>query len=107
MKKSIGLDVKSPSKSCKDNHCPFHGNISLHGRILQGRVTGINLHKTITVEFPRYYYLKKYERYEKRKSRIKAHRPDCIDVQLGENVEIMESRPISKTKNFVLVKSIK
>lgn len=90
-------------ENCNDKHCPSHGSISTRGRSFVGDVTNVNIHKTITVEWPRQFYLKKYERFEKRRTRIKAHKPDCIEVEVGDKVKVMETRPIAKTKNFVVV----
>ena len=36
-------------------------------------------------------------------SRITAHNPPCIDAKTGDKVKIAECRPLSKTKNFVVV----
>lgn len=47
--------------------------------------------------------IRKYERYEKRTSKIHAHNPPCINAQAGDTVKIMECRPLSKTKSFVVV----
>ena len=41
-----------------------------------------------------------------RSSRISAHIPDCINAKAGDNVKIMECRPLSKTKKFVVVEVI-
>ena len=103
MKKNIGLDVDVPKKECNDGHCPFHGSLALRGRIFNGTVKKISMQKTAIVEWPRISYLRKYERYEKKRSRVKVHKPDCMNVAVGDNVSIMESRPISKTKNFVII----
>ncbi len=105
--KDIGLDVKAPKVTCQDKHCPFHGEIKVRGRIFTGKVVKDSMHKTVTVEWPRLFYLPKYERFEKRKTRIKAHNPDCLKAKQGDNVKIMETRPISKTKNFVVVEILK
>jgi small subunit ribosomal protein S17 len=80
---------------------------SLRGRVFVGVVKKMNAHKTATIEWDRNFYLKKYERFEKRKTRIKAHKPDNMDVKIGDRVKIMESRPISKTKHFVILEKIK
>ena len=48
-------------------------------------------------------FIKKYERYEKRKSKINVHKPDCLSVNVGDSVKVAECRPLSKTKHFVLV----
>src|SRR3989338_1308953 len=101
--KNIGTDTKKADKECNDNNCPFHGSLRCRGRIFVGTVTGTKMHKTATVEWARRNYLQKYERYEKRRTRLKAHNPPCISAQDGDIVKIMECRPLSKTKNFVII----
>ena len=103
-KKNVGMGFSSPHENCKDTHCPFHGDLKLHGRIFEGKVIKKNLHKTVNVEWERIAYLSKFERYSKSRSRVKAHNPDCIDAEVGDIVTIVETRPISKTKKFVVVK---
>ena len=102
-KKTIGIEVKSPSKKCQDKHCPYHGNLKVHGRIFTGKVISKDTHKTVKIEWPRLFFLRKYERFEKRRSIVKAHNPDCISAEIGDKVKIAECRPISKTKKFVVV----
>ena len=70
---------------------------------LEGVVTTNKAERTITVERSFYKFIRKYERYEKRKSRINVHKPDCLHVEVGDSVKIAECRPLSKTKHFVLV----
>jgi len=103
MKDSIGIEVQEPKIKCSDKHCPFHGNLVVRGRVFEGKVIKMNMQKTAIIEWPRIIYLQKYERYEKRRSRIKVHRPDCMNIVVGDDVMVMESRPISKTKNFVII----
>ena len=64
------------------------------------------MRKTAVIEFERLYFLKKYERYEKRRTRLKAHNPECINAKEGDIVKVMECRPLSKTKNFVIIKNL-
>jgi ribosomal protein S17 len=61
------------------------------------------MQKTANVGWERRHFLRKYERYEKRKSAVKAHNPPCINAKEGNVVKIMECRPLSKTKNFVII----
>lgn len=104
-KKSAGMGFDLPNQECnEDVHCPFHGELSLHGRTFTGVVIKKDTHKTVSVEWPRIHFLSKFERYAKRRSRVKAHNPNCIDAQIGDKVTIVETRPISKTKKFVVVK---
>ncbi len=107
MKKNIGVGVKNkPAKTCNDPNCPFHGTISLHGKIFTGKVVSDKMHKSITVSWERRIKITKYERFAKRYSKIKVHNPECIDARVGDTVRVMETRPISKTKNFVVIEVI-
>ena len=81
-------------------------NLRTHGRIFTGRVISDVFHKTTTIEFPRQVYNSKYERFLKRRTRIKVHVPDEFNLKKGDFVKIMETRPISKTKNFIAVEVI-
>lgn len=105
--KSIGIAVAFPQKACAEEKCPFHGHLKIHGRVFVGRVTKDIFHKTATIEFQRQFYIPKYERYEKRRTRVKAHVPSCLEVAKGDMLKIAETRPLSKTKTFVAVEVIK
>jgi len=100
---NIGLKVNIPKKECSDKHCPFHSGLKIRGRIFNGIVVSKDAHKTCKVQWPRRFYLPKYERYEKRRSILKVHNPPCIDAIVGDNVTIVECKPISKTKKFVII----
>jgi small subunit ribosomal protein S17 len=102
----IGLGVKPPRKSCEDPHCPFHGQLAVRGKILDGLVASSKMARTITVERDYLHYVRKYLRYEKRRSRIMAHSPPCLEVKEGDRVRIAECRPISKEVAFVVVEKI-
>lgn len=95
-----------PSEKCDDKNCPYHGNIKLRGRIFTGTVVSSKSRKTVTIEWPRKIFIPKYERYEKRKTRLKVHNSPCIDAKEGDYVRIMETRPLSKTKHFVVIEKI-
>ncbi|MBU5689950.1 MAG: 30S ribosomal protein S17 [Candidatus Aenigmatarchaeota archaeon] len=101
--KDIGYDVKPPEKSCDDPKCPFHGKLPIRGKILKGIVVSDRMDRSVVVRIDYIHYVTKYERYEKRKSRISAHNPECIDAKKGDRVTIAECRPLSKTKAFVVI----
>jgi small subunit ribosomal protein S17 len=104
--RDIGLGVKGPRKSCDDPDCPFHGHLSVRGKIIDGTVASSKMSRTITVERDYLHYLRKYLRYEKRKSRILAHSPPCLEIKEGDKVRIAECRPISKEVAFVVVEKL-
>jgi|TARA_B100001964_G_C14250004_1_gene609428 small subunit ribosomal protein S17 len=101
--KNIGIKVTKPADKCKDDNCPFHGKLRCRGRIFTGTIVSVKMQKSAIVEWEYRQFLKKYERYEKRGSRVKVHNPACINASEGDVVKIMECRPLSKTKNFVIV----
>ncbi len=105
MAKNIGIKgITAPKEECNDRNCPFHGSIKVRGRMFKGVVVSDKMNRGVVVEFDRIYKIPKYERYAKKRTRIKAHNPDCIHAKVNDVVIIMETRPISKTKSFVVVK---
>ncbi len=106
MKDNIGINVKSPEKKCEDKNCPFHGNLKVRGRLFTGIITNTDAHKSATIEFERRFFVPKYERHEKRRTRLRVHNPSCIDAKKGDKVKISECRPLSKTKKFVIIEKI-
>ena len=61
------------------------------------------MEKTAVIEREYDVPVSKYDRYMKRRSRVSAHAPPCLDIQEGDVVTIAETRPISKTKAHVVV----
>ena len=100
--------VKSVNKSniCNDRKCPVHGTTRFRGLTLEGTIIKTDIHRTATFEKVRRFYIKKYERYEKRRTRLHVHNPQCINAKKGDKVRIQECRPLSKTKKFVIVKKL-
>ena len=104
--RNIGILMEMPKHKCGDAECPFHGNLSVRGRQFTGTVVSSKMRKTAVIEFARLQFLKKYERYEKRRTKLKVHNPECINAKDGDIVNVMECRPLSKTKNFVIIKNL-
>ncbi len=94
------------AKTCTDPRCPAHGSLKRRGAVLEGRVVSAKARKTAVVEIPFVRRVRKYERLEKRRSKIHAHIPECIAVREGDLVRIEECRRLSRTKAFVVVKKI-
>ena len=105
--RNIGIDVPMPKKACEgDKHCPFHGSKVLRGKQITGKVVRVNLGKTALIELERRVYVPKYERYQKRRTRLWVHNPECVEVEVTDMVKVMETRKISKTKNFVIIANL-
>ncbi|MCH7561538.1 MAG: 30S ribosomal protein S17 [Thaumarchaeota archaeon] len=99
----IGLKVKKPKRDCTDRNCPFHGNLSIRGKLFDGKVTGSKAKQTITLQKETAIYFTKFKRYARAKSTIHAHVPNCIDVESGDFVLTAECRPISKSVSYVVI----
>jgi len=105
--KNIGLGLEAPKEECTDKKCPFHGEISIKPETFIGKVIKKDVSRTATIEWGRNVYVKKYERYAKKRSRLRAHNPPCLKVEIGDEVMVARTRPLSKTKHYVIVKMIK
>jgi small subunit ribosomal protein S17 len=97
------LALKKPKKTCDDVNCPFHGTLSIRGRVLDGTVISAKMDKTVVIRRDYQLFVPKFKRYERRHSHINAHSPPCLSVQEGDRVRIAECRPLSKTVSFVVV----
>lgn len=105
--RDIGIKANAPERSCEDQKCPWHGRIPVRGQVIEGKVVSAKAQRTAIVEREYFQLIPKYERYERRHSRIAAYKPDCIDVKVGDRVRIAECRPLSKTKSFVVIEVLK
>ena len=113
-KKEKKIEMKEESKvavetgKCSDRQCPEHGTLATRGRIFEGTVTKKH-QRRIAIEFERTVYIKKYERYMKKKTRLHARLPSCKEasVNVGDYVQIQECRPLSKIIHFAYIKKIR
>ncbi|AXK51017.1 30S ribosomal protein S17 [Spiroplasma alleghenense] len=71
----------------------------------QGRVVSDKMNKTITVLVETYKNHPVYKKRVKYSKKYKAHDENQV-AKIGDKVEIMETRPLSATKNFRLVRVI-
>jgi small subunit ribosomal protein S17 len=101
------ITLKKPELECNEVDCPFHGTLAVRGRTLEGTVVSTRMQKSVVVQMSYTRYNKKYERYARMRSRVTAHSTPCIPVKVGDTVRIAECRPLSKTKNFVIVELLK
>lgn len=99
----IDPSIKTPENECEDENCPFHGNLSVRGRVFEGTVVSSKMGKTVVVEREYSRKIPKYERSERRSSLVHAHNPPCIDAKEGDRVKIGECRKLSKQKAFVVL----
>ena len=71
-------------------------------RILQGVVVSDKMDKSVVVRVERRVMHPGYKKYNKRSAKYTAH-DEHNACKVGDIVQIMESRPLSKTKTWVVV----
>ena len=69
-------------------------------RILKGKVIKNKSEKTIIVDVESTYMHKKYKKILRKNKKFAVHDEENVS-KIGDVVQIIESRPISKTKKFV------
>src|SRR5436305_13892502 len=74
-------------------------------RVETGVVTRDKMDKTRRVEIPRLVKHPRYSKYIKRRTVCYVH-DEKNESRLGDTVEIMETRPLSKLKNWRLVRVV-
>ena len=102
MTKTI-LGIKGPEKSCEDKKCPFHGEINVKKELSEGIVIKKDINHSATISWEKPYHVPKYERFEMRRYKLRVHNPACIDAAVGAAVTVAKTRPLSKTKDHVII----
>ena len=103
--RNIGY-ASAPEKTCTDYACPFHGSLSVRGKVLEGVVVNDANSATVTIEREILVLDHKYKRYFRKFSKTSAHRTPCIEVKKGDKVRIGECRKIAKSVYFVVIENL-
>ncbi len=74
-------------------------------RRMNGVVVGNKMEKTVLVEITRTFQHPVYKKVVHDHMRVKAH--DTLSCQLGDKVVVVESKPISKDKRWVVESIVK
>ena len=93
------------AKEIRQTSLDLH-NVRTHGRSYVGRVLSSKMNATVTVSWERKIYVPKFERYMVRTSKVMAHNPDSIGATEGDMVRIQQCRPLSKSKNFIVIEKL-
>ncbi|MCX7958782.1 MAG: 30S ribosomal protein S17 [Deltaproteobacteria bacterium] len=76
-----------------------------YNKVLIGTVISDKMNKTISVEVKRRVMHPKYKKFLTRRSVFKVH-DEKNEAKIGDRVMFKETRPLSKTKRFKLVKIV-
>lgn len=75
-------------------------------RPLQGIVVSNKMQKTCVIEVERVERHAKYKKYIRRHSKVYVH-DEKGEAKVGDTIEVIECRPMSKLKRFYLAKIVK
>lgn len=75
-------------------------------KVLRGTVTSDKMDKTLTVVVDRLARHPMYEKFMRRRTKVHAH-DENNEGRVGDVVEVMETRPLSKLKRWRLVKVLR
>jgi len=77
------------------------------GAVFKGKVIR-KFPKRVTIEFERTVYIKKYQRFYRKRTKLHAMLPESMysEINLGDDIKVRECRPISKIVNFVVIGKI-
>ncbi len=103
MAKNIGLNIQAPQQECADEHCPFHGNLSLRGKLFDGKIVSTKTNKTVVLQKEAPIRFNKFKRYGRGKNTVHAHLPPCIKISDNTHAITAECKPISKSVSFVVI----
>ena len=78
--------------------------VSPKGIVLSGVVVSTKMQKTIVVKVTNFVKHPKYQKYQTSTKKYKVHDENGT-AKMGDNVKIVETRPISKDKHFMLVEA--
>ncbi|WP_226856616.1 30S ribosomal protein S17 [Buchnera aphidicola] len=74
-------------------------------RTLQGRVTSNKMNKSVVVSIKRFVKHPIYKKFIKKTTKLHIH-DEKNECSVGDLIEVRESRPISKTKSWILVRIV-
>jgi small subunit ribosomal protein S11e len=102
--KNVGLGFKTPREAVVGNYidkkCPWTGTVSIRGRILRGVVKSTKMTRTAIIRRDYLFYVRKYNRFEKRHHNLAAHVSPAFRIKQGDVVTVGQCRPLSKTVRF-------
>ena len=78
------------------------------GRKFEGYVIK-KFENRVVIRFEKIKFIKKYERYVKTQSKMHARLPFELrdQINLGDYIQIMECRPLSKILHFIVIKKVR
>jgi small subunit ribosomal protein S17 len=78
---------------------------TIKGKIVEGKVASVGNIKTVIVEVISSYRHPLYKKAVRTTKRFAVHN-ESLELKVGDKVRIQESKPISKTKHYIVVEKL-
>jgi small subunit ribosomal protein S17 len=99
--------AKEKKKSNKEEKEVSKKNlVGTRGRVFEGFVIKKFLERAV-IEYERTVFIKKYERFYKKKSKIHARIPEGMVILEGDYVKVRECRPLSKIIHHIVIEKVR
>ena len=100
--------MKEKNKKIEEVESKIELAVPIRGRRFEGYVIK-KFSKRLVIQFDRTKFVKKYERYLKKKTKIHARISSDLanSINIGDYIEVAECRPLSKIIHFVVTKKIR
>jgi small subunit ribosomal protein S17 len=107
----MAKEKKQTEKSVKEETKSLVGAEILaptRGRVFEGTVTK-KFEKRVVIQFERTVFVKKYERFYRKKTRIHARLPQNLkdSINVGDYIRVQECRPLSKIIHSIVIAKIR
>ena len=73
--------------------------------VYTGKVTSVGMQKTVTVRVEHLFRHPLYKKAVKRHQKFAVHN-EVAGIAVGDNVQIKETKPVSKRTHFIVVKKL-
>jgi len=81
-------------------------SVGTRGRSFEGIVIKKFPHRLV-VELERILFIKKYQRFQKKKFKIHARLPEGMNIEVGDYIKVRECRPLSKIIHSIVIEKIR
>ena len=89
-----------------ENETESSGEYPVRGGTFTGTVISMKMEKSATVRWEHTQEISKYERKERRNTKVTVHVPEDLEIHEGDTVKVGETKPISKTKSHVILEKV-
>ena len=102
------LEGRKAKAVSKDETYTKKDKVGTRGKTFEGTVIK-KFPKRVTIQFEKMVYVRKYERYDEKRTKLHARLPKEMenDIEKGDYIRIQECRPLSKIIHFKVIKKLK